>query len=302
MGLRKLAVPVLAALLLVGCSNEAAPAADRVREVASSSGASRIGLVMVSPTAVQVTYLGGDKPMVATKTSGDVTTVPGQAALLTRPVGVDELGLDDFTARLAERKGCPDGTWGTINVTHGGAVVQQVGCSDPQGGKLKDSYLDGTALKPIEAWNDASLTSQLEELRALVGDQAMELGFYTPRSTSVDPSFRAMAVSAPITGVDGKKCFVQARRAGTMPADGIGWINYQGCEAATPLGETPFAISELSAAKILAALERGAAKLKIDVDDFGDFTVISTKGRLTVQMKVAQGVSAQSPVWAEPID
>lgn len=303
MRLRNLVVSALGVLLLAGCGNQVAPAAERVREVVSSAGAAQIGEVSVSPTAVQVLYLEGGQPKVATKTSGDVSTAanPSGAALLTKPVGVDQLGLDEFTTRLDGVQGCDKGTFGTITVTHTGAVVQQVGCSKGQRGQMKQSYLDGQLLAPIENWSEASLAAQLKEFGLLVGDQAQQLNFYTPKTSTMDPGYRATAISAPVTGVDGKQCFIQARRAGTMPDEGPGLVNYQGCEAATTLGDTPFALSELSSARILAALQRGAEKLKITVDDFGDFTVISTGGQLKLQMQVATGVTSEVPVWTEPL-
>ena len=303
MRLRNLAVSALGLLLVVGCSSDVAPAADRIREVASSAGATQIGWVDVSPTAVQLYYLDGDQPKVATKTSGDVTTSSAatEARFLTKPAGPDQLRLDEFTARLDGVQGCTDGTYGSINVTHAGAVLQQVGCSEGQGGTLKEAYLDGQELAPIDGWTEASLAAQLEEFASLIGDQGQQLSFYTPRSSTQDAGYRATAMSAAVKGIDGQQCFVQARRAGTMPDDGSGWVTYQACEGATPLGDTPFAMGELSAAKMLAALGRGAEKLKISVEDIGDFTVISTGGQLTVQLQVAQGVTAESPIWAEPI-
>lgn len=303
MRLRNLVVSALALLLVVGCSSDAAPAADRVREVVSGAGAAQIGWVDVSPTVVRMYYLDGGQPKAATKASGDVTTStdPSAARFLTKPTGPDQLRLDEFTAHLDAVQGCADGTYGSINVTHTGAVLQQVGCSEGQGGTLKQAYLDGQLLAPIDGWTEATLAAQLQEFASLIGDQGQQLNFYTPRSTTKDAGYRATAMSAAVKGIDGQQCYVQARRAGTMPDDGSGWVTYQGCEGATPLGEAPFAMGELSAAKILAALERGAAKLKIGTDDIGDFTVINTGGQLTLQLQVAQGATSEVPVWAEPI-
>lgn len=300
MRLRHVLASILAAGLLVGCSSEPAPAAERVREVVDSAGATQIGHVKVRPTAVQVTYLDGTEAMVATKTSGDVSSAAGgSGALLTTPVGVDQLGLDEFTTRLAALQGCADGTFGTIQASHGGAVVQQMGCSNAQGGQVKETYLDGELLATIDGWTEASIDAQLAEFRSMIGAQAVQLGFFTPRSATSDPAYRSLAISAPITGVDGNECFVKVRRAGEASDDGL--VNYLGCEGATPLGDGTFELDEVSGTKILAALGRGAEKLKISVEDIGDFTVISVEGELRVQIQVASGVTAESPVWAEPI-
>lgn len=304
MRLRNLAVSALGLLLLVGCSGEpAAPAGDRIREVVTTAGATQLGWVDVSPTTVRVYYLEGSEPMAVTKASGDASTSasPAGAPLLTAPKTIDQLKLEEFTARLGAVQGCADGTYGTIHATHGGAVLQQVGCSVGQAGTMKESYLDGQLLTTIDGWTEASLTAQLAEFRVLVGDQTRQLNFYTPRSTTSEPSYKATAISAPVPGVDGQECFDQASRAGTMPEAEFGMVTYRGCEGATTLGDTDFAASELSSAKILAALQRGAERLKINVDDFGDFTVISVGGELKVQMQVAEDVNAEVPFWSEPI-
>lgn len=182
MRLRNLVVSALALLLVVGCSSDAAPAADRVREVVSGAGAAQIGWVDVSPTVVRMYYLDGDQPKAATKASGDVTTStdPSAARFLTQPTGPDQLRLDEFTAHLDAVQGCADGTYGSINVTHTGAVLQQVGCSEGQGGTLKQAYLDGQLLAPIDGWTEATLAAQLQEFASLIGDQGQQLNFYTP--------------------------------------------------------------------------------------------------------------------------
>lgn len=306
MSTRRCAATALAALLAVsGCSKDSASPGDRARQAASAAGADQFVRLRVDGQDTYLYFTKGTAPMLASRGKDGKVTVtdkPTVDPLLGTPVALDKLGVGDLAGRMDSVAGsCPkERAAGQSVSTLGGAVVQDVGCGAVGSLEVRKSYLDGRELAPIEKWDAQTLDQAIADVAAVLGDKTQDLQFSTPRAATINPAHELVALSTEQKGPAGS-CTISVTRSGAMPTKGAGLLSYGTCGRESPLSDGPFPVSSVTGAKVLAALAEGAKKLHIEVGDIGAFSVFEQEGRLVVQMYVAKGVQAESPIWSEPL-
>lgn len=305
MGLRTIGALLLGISLLSGCDD--APAGSetadaRIRTLASFVGAQTIGFVSVNPDTVSMQFIAfdGSPRFASMDVLGRITLnrAPtfAEVAFLTRPVPLDQLQLDLFTARIAALPGCRN-VHANLFATHGGSILQEIGCPVDDGflpPVIHQTFLDANPVEHLPLLTEATLATALLEARQLVGPQAVRLEF--DASVGRAPtSFGFRVISEPLVSLlDGSPCHVVTQRSGVL-AVGIRPVLHRGCVAVTvPDPFTRLSLENVHPAAFLVALTRGADSLGVPVEQVQHFELIQDAS-LQLQVRVSIDMLSDLP-------
>lgn len=179
---------------------------------------------------------------------------------------VADLKVADLDKQIAAQG---DTCTGGVGMTRGGAILSQVTCD----GDVVSTAVDGTELTEIRQWDAAGIDQALGELKQVQDPQSLTLTFLTPKSGTVKARTSLRSVGPKIKGVGGKECMVTVNRLGGAAEGNQGLLEWGGCDTAEPLGAGPFALADITGAKLEAALAKAAAAMGITTADVGQFDV-----------------------------
>ena len=287
--------------VLAGCDDQVATggtADERIRSLASFVGARSIGAASVGPDGSTIQFLSFDgTPGFASTDAGGQIAVKeypnvAEVAFLTRPGTIDQLQLETFAARLEAVTGCQD-VHGSVYVTHGGSILQEVGCAPVGQGlpiEIRETYLDAKRVEPLTTWDEASLATALEEARQLVGDHAVVLDFRTNGVDSVVYQVMSPSVAGPYLGWP---CNLSAVRTGSI-IEGFRQVYYVGCLALGSDRTTAFSLQQLTPSALLSAVASGAEALGIPIERVQQFEIV-TDGTARLNLQVSADLDSGAP-------
>lgn len=288
-----------AVIVLASCgSNSTESGADRATKLADEMGVKQAGWARVEEKSVYLRHVKDGAWHTVTYSDGKgsdqgaESSDPGYKA-----VPLADLKVADLDAKLAENKGECDGkAVAEVSATQGGALVQQVMC----GQKVLKTYLDGTEVKPMKAWDPASIDSALADLAKVSGPDSTHLIFQTEKSGAIRGGVAVRDVSVPVKGVKGDECVAAATRAGAIN-ENLGLVYVDACEAPEGKAGQPFKLTDANGAAVTKGLATAAQKMGIKPEEIGVFQVRSEGGKLTLQAEAGDGVPAKSPAAKVPL-
>lgn len=293
--IRRLAASGAVVVLVAACGGGGdKPGAERVQQLTSDLSIQQVGWASVAPEQAWVRYVKGSAWETATHAGGKSSVQRAETSDFGwKPAPVADLKVAELDKQIAAKG---DTCTGEVGMTAGGATLSQVTCD----GDVVSTAVDGKELTEIKQWDAAGIDQALGELKQVQDPQSLTLTFLTPKSGVAKGQTSLRDIGPKVKGVSGAECMVTVTRLGA--ADGNqGLLNWGGCDAAEPLGTEPFALADVTGAKLDAALKQASTTMGITTTDVGQFDVYVQQGKPVVQVRAGNGVPTKTPTVTVPL-